>query len=255
MNEYMKKLDELFVECFNPLIINGDELPYLIGDAGTVVSLYGKEPKEKAVQFDEKSGRYCMLIYYDKKPHPFCIARLIALAHIPIPDRYKDIPISNLEVDHRDGNKLYDHVSNLRWCTKTENRQFTKYQNLSGKGSNHNGAKLTEDIVHDICRDILNSVPPKNIIRKYNIGRSTYDNIRYHQSWNHITDLYDFPNSKSTIKPGYEDKLEDICKLLTTTLLSNAEIAKQMGMDRCQISKIKNGKIYHSITRHYGLVK
>ena len=42
------------------------------------------------------------------------VSRLVALAFIPNPKR---LP----EVNHKDGNKLNDHVSNLEWCTKSDN--------------------------------------------------------------------------------------------------------------------------------------
>ena len=50
----------------------------------------------------------------DGKQHTKMIHRLVALHYIPNPD---NLP----QVDHRDGNKLNNHVSNLRWVTQMTN--------------------------------------------------------------------------------------------------------------------------------------
>jgi hypothetical protein len=44
----------------------------------------------------------------------FTISRLVAEAYILNPERYK-------EINHKDGNKLNNHVSNLEWCSRRQN--------------------------------------------------------------------------------------------------------------------------------------
>lgn len=56
----------------------------------------------------------------------FLVHRLVALAYIPNID-------NKPQVDHIDGNKHNNHVSNLRWCTNTENQEFRDAQGNSGK--------------------------------------------------------------------------------------------------------------------------
>lgn len=45
------------------------------------------------------------------------IHRLMAITFLPKPD----IPISELDVNHKDGNKLNNEISNLEWATRSEN--------------------------------------------------------------------------------------------------------------------------------------
>ena len=63
----------------------------------------------------------------DGKAVQMYVHRLVAIAFIPNPD-------SKPQVDHIDGNKQNNCVSNLRWCTDAENQGFRDVQGNSGKG-------------------------------------------------------------------------------------------------------------------------
>ena len=47
--------------------------------------------------------------------------RIIAINLIPVPEKYKDIPIDKLQVNHIDENTSNNQISNLEWCTPKEN--------------------------------------------------------------------------------------------------------------------------------------
>ena len=53
------------------------------------------------------------------------VHNLVALTHIPNPD---NLPM----VDHRDQDKMHNHVSNLRWVTRAQNQQNTRNNVVPG---------------------------------------------------------------------------------------------------------------------------
>lgn len=73
----------------------------------------GKKIRGKILS--SRSGRYpCVTLYRCNSPVNFSIHRLVAQAFIPNPEH---LP----EVNHKDGNKLNNSVSNLEWSTSSNN--------------------------------------------------------------------------------------------------------------------------------------
>ena len=102
---------------------------YQISNAGRVISnKHGKnrflKPQRDALGYyhvrlypsDDRFGSYDKLKYKYKRPKLEKVHRLVAMSFIPKPDS-KDI----WEVNHIDGNKENNDVTNLEWVTRGEN--------------------------------------------------------------------------------------------------------------------------------------
>ena len=119
---------------------------YLVSNFGNVDSLwFGKIKPIKT--FITKQGYLRVSLVINGKQKSFLVHRLVAICFIPNPNDYK-------EVNHIDGNKLNNHVSNLEWCNRQQNIVHAWKLGLSTaiKGEKHGSAKITEAIVIEIFR-------------------------------------------------------------------------------------------------------
>lgn len=95
-------------------------------------------------------------------------------------------------VNHKDGNKLNNHVENLEWCTHTYNTTHAWKNNLIPplKGSNNGRAKLTEDLVHEVCKEFEKGMQPKEASEVFGISIQQASKIRCGIAWKHISEQY-----------------------------------------------------------------
>lgn len=108
------------------------------------------------------------------------IHRLIATHFIPNPE---NLP----QVNHKDGNKHNNAISNLEWCTKSQNIKHAWDNGLlkaaNNKGERHSQCKLTDLQVAEIK---ASKEKRKYTAHKYGVSRATIDNIMCGRLWKHI---------------------------------------------------------------------
>lgn len=96
------------------------------------------------------------------------------------------------EVNHKDGDKMNNHVSNLEWCSRSDNIQHAYDMDLRKKpnGSSNGRAWITEDVVHRICQRIINGEKTATIAREENVNWHNVDAIRKGKNWVCISSQY-----------------------------------------------------------------
>ena len=95
--------------------IEGTEGKYEVSNVGHVKT-NGKRPGLLTLTKQPKGYLYAMIEYTDGKKKNCRVHRLVAEYFLPNPD---NLPCIN----HIDGNKENNHVSNLEWCTYQHNMQ------------------------------------------------------------------------------------------------------------------------------------
>jgi len=93
--------------------IAGFEGKYQISNLGRVKSILKTMTKIRKPRI-HSSGYWCLNLTVNYKWKSVTIHRLIAIAFIPNPNNYRT-------VNHIDGNKQNNDISNLEWCTQKEN--------------------------------------------------------------------------------------------------------------------------------------
>ncbi len=101
---------------------------YLIYPDGLVFN----QKSNKFMKWSEHNrGYHTIQLYKDGKQQNILLHRLIAIHYIPNPDNYP-------QVDHIDGNKQNNDISNLRWVTNEINANSFKSRRSDNKSGHKN---------------------------------------------------------------------------------------------------------------------
>lgn len=106
--------------------------------------------------------------------------------------------MDKLQVNHIDGNKKNNTLSNLEWCTNAENQAHAYRIGLHKResGEQNPSAKLNESEVIQIAEMIMCGIPHKKIAENFNISAITISAIRSKRIWGYLLENYNFPKSK-----------------------------------------------------------
>ena len=104
-----------------------------------------------------------------------------------------------LDVNHIDGIKYHNWLSNLEWLNRSENIQHALKTGLFNVGESRQNSILTNQEVEQICKYISEGKKNSEIIKlmpetaKKCVMKNTLQNIRNGHCWTHISEKYDFP--------------------------------------------------------------
>ena len=232
---------------------------YKVFKNGTVKNL---EKNEFVPQRIDKNG-YCVLniITTNKEKKTMKAHRLVALTFIPNPE-------NKPQVNHLDGNKKNNDVSNLEWCTGKENVKHAIKTGLKKNqtGENHFLNVIKEKEVIKVCEFLEKGYTP-NMIREemneVNLKKQSFLNIIYdikrRKNWAHISKNYIFKENE--IKQSFRatrftyEQIKKICELIASGK-TNAEIQQMIFNEKTKstgdlISGIRNNKKHRIISNMY----
>lgn len=112
--------------------IHGYETRYLLSNKGNIKSLYSNKILKP---IDSHGYKYVHLCNINHQRQNKAIHRLVA-------ENFINNPMNYNEVNHLDGNKSNNYITNLEWCSKSDNINHMVY--ILNKG-NKRKVKCVED--------------------------------------------------------------------------------------------------------------
>ena len=170
-------------------------------------------------------------------------------AHRFIWECHNGVITSNKVINHIDGDKTNNYLSNLELVTQKENMQHAIALGLQTihRGEDSSQATITEDTAKSILRAILDNKLDTVIAREYNVNCHVVTHIRNKDCWVHLFELEEFKGYTSrSSNYAREQYIEaNRSSILYDALCTNetpAVISSRYGMSNGTISKIRNLK-------------
>jgi len=112
---------------------------------GIEISDYGRLRDEHGILFQSLMTKGYARVKFGSKY--YAVHRLVAQAFIPNPD---NLP----QVNHKDGNKDNNHVSNLEWCTLQYNMKHAEklHLNPGAQGERNSRSLISDDVAKALFR-------------------------------------------------------------------------------------------------------
>lgn len=190
---------------------------YLATDDGHI---YSEHLKRNISEYFDKDGyKKVRLSNGDGTRKVFSVHRLILETFNPNPNSDK------LQVNHKDGDKTNNALSNLEWVTCKENVNHAYNLGLySNIGDNNNGEhKLcTAQVLEIIDLLLKNKMTIQAIADKFGVSKHAIECIKYKKTWKHLTKDVNFYQGSTTSRDDVD------CKQMTIEMESSSNEDEEM---------------------------
>lgn len=158
---------------------------YAISDHGHVMSMnYHRTGLPGLLAPRKANGYLAVQLSRDGITRPYTIHRLVTAAFIGTRP-------AGAHINHRDGDKHNNALSNLEYCTPAENTQHAWRNGLHRKllGEAHQNSKLTAAQVREIKGLLAKGKTHTEIAAQFGVSRSNISGIATHRTWVHVQEV------------------------------------------------------------------
>ena len=152
------------------------------GDVRIVVAgLRASQPPHTIKPWLAKCGYFMVGLYDGGRREKLYVHRLVCAAF------HGKQPTRKHEVGHRDGNRLNNAASNLRWVTRTQNVRDAINHRTHAHGSKHGMATINEVTALEIKRRLSRGQCMKSISIETGASVGTIYHIKVGSTWRHVS--------------------------------------------------------------------
>lgn len=152
---------------------------YEVSQSGEVRNATTKHIKSLRIS---ESGYYRVTLYPSGKT--YSVHKLVISTWTKNPD---NLPIIN----HKDGNKLNNNVSNLEWCTHSYNYRHARdvlktISPVDWVGGKNPSVTLDYGLVYSLKFGVLNKIPVNILSKMFGLREETFRKILREETWKHV---------------------------------------------------------------------
>lgn len=165
-------------------LIKGYGLNYMASSFGRIRNI---DTGKVLSASENRHGYLITVLCNDNKRKTVGVARIIASTFLVKPE--------GKEVNHKDGVKTNNYISNLEYVTRGENikHAFDMGLRKADKGQDNKNSKLTNNQVLEIRSKYKRGVNQydtgyglQRLANEYNVGQTTISHIIKNENWTHI---------------------------------------------------------------------
>lgn len=209
---------------------------YCITKNGKVYSL--KSNRFLNLQYND-NGYVCVTLRVDRKTKTLRVHRLVALTFL------KDSYFDGAHVNHKDGDKTNNDLSNLEWVTRSENMAHA-YQEGLVISKQHT---LSDHTVHLICQTLEQGSRIPDVAKMFSIDKNLLYRIESGVAYNYISCDYDLTKIPKQQKLSPE-KVIMVCELLVENKQLK-EISEKTDVHISSVKAIKQRRTQQYISNSY----
>lgn len=155
--------------------LKGYEGLYEINSLGEIYSLPKRTLSKRRILKTSinNSGYHCVSLCKNSKHKSFTVHRLLL-------DTFISERPKGMDIDHIDGDKLNNSITNLRYCSRSDNMKNARRNGFKNYGEHSKFAKLTQNQVREIrCSDKTQS----ELASLYKVSIATISRVLNNKIW------------------------------------------------------------------------